>query len=134
MSSLSYLLARRSEKQKDLKTYRSRKTKLQSIKRNVENDFDGIITEAIKFDQETSSSLLQGLQGEELGVTNLCFDIDSEKEKSIYNDGKMYDVISNLNSEISRCTSEIERLENEIWRLGRQIAAAREAEAQACQQ
>lgn len=128
MSDLSYLLARRREKQRELKTYKSRKSKLQDIKRNVENDFDGIISDAINFNERTGSNILLGLQGEELSIRSLCFDIDEEKEKSIYNDGKMYDVSSNINSEISRCTSEIERLESEIRRLDRQIEAARDAE------
>lgn len=128
MSDLSYLLSRRREKQKELKTYKSRKSKLQDVKRSFDSDFDGYVADAINFNERTGSNLLLGLQGEELSVRNLCFEIDKEKEKNIYNDGKMYDVSSNINSEISRCTSEIERLENEIRRLDRQIEAARDAE------
>lgn len=129
MSDLSYLLARRREKQRELKTYKSRKTNIKDVKRNVENDFDEIISKAIKFNEKTASCVLKGIRGEELQVRNLCFDIDEKKEKNTYNDRKMYDVSSNINSEINRCTSEIERLETEIRRLDRQIEAARSVEA-----
>lgn len=128
MSDLSYLLSRRREKQRELKTYKSRKSKLQDVKRSFESDFDGHVSDAIKFNERTEAGISHGLKGEELTVRNLCFDINNEKEKNIYSDSNMYDISANINSEISRCTSEIERLESEIRRLDRQIEAARDAE------
>lgn len=128
MSELSSLLARRREKQRELKTYRSRKSKLQEIKNDVNNGFDSIIADAINFNERSGSNILLGLQGERLDVRNICYDIDNNKEKSVYNDSKMYDVSLNIDSEIKRCTSEIERLEAEIRRLDRMIESAREAD------
>lgn len=128
MSELSALLSRRREKQKELKTYKSRKSKLQDIKNDVNNDFDSIIANAINYNERSGSNILLGLQGEQLGVRDICYDIDGHKEKSVYNDSKMYDISSNIDSEIRRCTSEIERLEAEIRRLDRMIESAREAD------
>ena len=128
MADISSLSSRKREKEKELKTYKSRKSKMQSIKRDLDSDFDGNIANARNFNERTGSNLLLGLQGEELSIRNICFDIDGEKEQSIYNDSKMYDISLDINNEINRCTSEIERLESEIRSLERQIEAAKDAE------
>ena len=128
MSELSYLLSKKREKQKELKTYKSRKSKLEDIKQDFEKDFDGHISDAKTFNEKTESNILSGLKGEELTIKDLCFNINNEKEKDLYQDSNMYDISTNISSEINRCTAEIERLENEIRRLEQQIEAARNAE------
>lgn len=124
MADVAYLRSQKRDKQSQLRTYRSRKSKLQDVKNNLDRDFDAYISDAINFNEKVALNLSEGLKGEVLSINNLCYEIDKAKEKYIYQDNKMYDISSDLNSEISRCNSEIERLESEIRRLDRQIEAA----------
>lgn len=129
MSHLADLLTRRKAKKQELKTYTSRKSKLEAIKKDFENDFDDMIQDAVKYNEKSSSELLKGLKGDGVPVVNtLCYDIEYEKEKNLYVDDKMYSISTDINNEINRCTSEIEKLEIEIRRLDRQIEAARDSE------
>lgn len=130
VSLLSQLIYERRQKQKELETYRKRKSKTEKIKNSINKDFDDDISNSITNNERSGSSLILGVQGDVKAINTLRSNIDTLKEKYVWNDGNMSSVASNLDSEISRCQREIERLEAEIRRLDRQIEAAREAESE----
>ena len=130
VSLLSQLIYERKQKKKELDTYINRKNKTEKIKNSVNKDFDDDIANSITNNERSSSSLILGVQGDVKTISTLRSNIDTLKEKYIWNDGNMSNITSNLESEVSRCQREIERLEAEIRRLDRQIEAAREAESE----
>lgn len=130
MTSLSMLLSRKREKKKELDIYRQRKSKLKKVERNINNSFDDNVSEAINHNERSGSELIMGIQGDISNIKTLSFEIDELKEKYIWNDSNLSDVLSNVSREISRCETEIMRLEDEIDSLNRQIESARETETE----
>ena len=130
MASLSMLLSRKREKKKELDIYRQRKSKLKKVERNINNSFDDNVSEAINHNERSGSELIMGIQGDISNIKTLSFEIDELKEKYIWNDSNLSDVLSNVSREISRCETEIMRLEDEIDSLNRQIESARETETE----
>lgn len=130
MASLSMLLSRKREKKKELDIYRQRKSKLKKVERNINNSFDDNVSEAINHNERSGSELIMGIQGDISNIKTLSFEIDELKERYIWNDSNLSDVLSNVSREISRCETEIMRLEDEIDSLNRQIESARETETE----
>lgn len=130
MTSLSMLLSKKSEKKKELDIYRQRKSKLKKVERNINNSFDDNVSEAINHNERSGSELIMGIQGDISNIKTLSFEIDELKERYIWNDSNLSDVLSNVSREISRCETEIMRLEDEIDNLNRQIESARETETE----
>lgn len=130
MASLSMLLSRKREKKKELDIYRQRKSKLKKVERNINNSFDDNVSEAINHNERSGSELIMGIQGDISNIKTLSFEIDELKERYIWNDSNLSDVLSNVSREISRCETEIMRLEDEMDSLNRQIESARETETE----
>lgn len=131
--SVASLLARRRDKQRELETYRKRKSQTEKINSKLNSDFDDNISDARNNNEQSANEFMSAIQGAIPNISNVASNIETLKEKYIWNDVNLSDVSSNLNSEISRCQAEIARLEAEIRSLDRQIEAERAAEAAAAE-
>lgn len=128
MASSSSIRAKINSKEKELSTWKKRKSKLETVKQRLDKDFDDDVSDARAYNDSVVEALSDGLSGRALNVASFCSAVEAEKEPQVWSDGKLSAADLSIGKEISRCGTKISDLEAEIRRLEVELEAAQERE------